>query len=332
MYRIGLGITTNMSLSASTWIADNAESLGADGIWVGEDIGRGHDIFALTTAMVLRARGVRVGTAIIPVTIHDITVLARAGRTLSELGEGQFVLGIGFGGMQDVHSLGIQIDKPVTALHEIIKTLRRLWAGETVTAECELFKLSDYSLALKRPISLPVFMGIRGPQMLRLAGQIADGVILSGPTAYLRYAIDVLHDQAEKGGRDFNSIERVVWVPTIPTFKGLDAVTAKKVIALVVADTPDQVIGLTDVDTQQVELIRKSVRDGGPSQGAAYVTEEIMDTFSVTGNCMHMVDQFDAMAKIGATEIVIGPPFSGDWRAAVTEILHEIAFRKRNAT
>ncbi len=129
-----------MSLSACTWIAENAKSLGVDGIWVGEDIGRGHDIFALITAMMLRARGVRVGTAIIPVTIHDITVLARAGRTLSELGEGQFVLGIGFGGMQDVRNLGIKLDKPVTALHEAIETLRKLWAGETVTAECELIQ------------------------------------------------------------------------------------------------------------------------------------------------------------------------------------------------
>lgn len=321
-----------MSLSASTWIADNAESLGADGIWVGEDIGRGHDIFALTTAMVLRARGVRVGTAIIPVTIHDITVLARVGRTLSELGEGQFVLGIGFGGMQDVRNLGIKLDRPVTALREAIETLRKLWAGETVTVECELFKLSGYSLALKRPFSLPVFMGVRGPQMLRLAGQIADGVILSGPIGYLKYAINIIHDEAEKSGRDSNSIEKVVWVPTIPTFKGLDVATAKRVIALVVADTPDQIINLTDVDMQRVELIRKSVRDGGPSQGAAHVTEEIMDTFSVTGNRVHMADQFEAMAKTGATEIVIGPPFSGEWRAAVTEILHEIALRKRLAT
>ncbi len=168
--------------------------------------------------------------------------------------------------------------------------------------------------------------------MLRLAGQIADGVILSGPIGYLRYAIDIINNEAEKSGRDSNSIEKVVWVPTIPTFKGLDVATAKRVIALVVADTPDQIINLTDVDMQQVELIRKSVRNGGPSQGAAHVTEEIMDIFSVTGNSVHMADQFEAMVKTGATEIVIGPPFSGDWRAAVTEILHEIALRKRLAT
>jgi len=321
-----------MSLAASAWIADNAKSLGVDGIWVGEDIGRGHDILALTTAMVLRARGVRVGTAIIPVTVHDITALARAGRTLNELAEGNFVLGIGIGGMQDIRNLGIALDKPVTALQETVKILRKLWAGESVTAESELFKLKDYSLGLRRPLSLRVFLGIRGPQMLRLAARIADGVVLSGPIAYLEYAIRIIRNEATRTGRDPESIEKVVWVPTIPTFKEGDIAASKKVIALVVADTPDQVINLTDVDRKQVELIRSSVRDEGPSQGAAYVTEEIVETFSVTGDSTHVVDQFDIMARAGATEIVIGPPFSGDWRAAATEILQEIAARKRTIT
>jgi 5,10-methylenetetrahydromethanopterin reductase len=332
MYRTSLGITTNMSLSASMWVADNAKSLGVDGIWVGEDIGRGHEVFALTTAMILRARGVRVGTAIVPVAVHEITSLARAARTLSELAEGQFVLGIGIGGMQDVHSIGIRIQKPVACLQETVKTLRKLWAGEAVTTECELFGLQDYSLGLKRPVRLQVFLGVRGPQMLKLAGHVADGVILSGPTAYLEYAINIITDEAARAGRNPESIERVIWVPTIPTFKGGDPATAKRVIALVVADTPNQVIGLTGVDKEQVELIRASVRDGGPSEGAAHVTEDIIDTFAVRGSLEQMVDQFDAIARLGASEIVVGPPFSGDWRAAVIDLVREIAVRKTDKT
>lgn len=332
MYRISLGVTTNMGLSAAGWIADNAKSLGVDGIWVGEDIGRGHDVFALTTAMVLRARGVRVGTAIVPVAVHDITALARAGRTIRELADGRFVLGIGIGGMQDLHNLGIALERPVTALDKAVQTLRMLWAGETVTAECELFRLKDYSLGLKRPLSMPIFLGVRGRQMLGLAGRIADGVILSGPIAYLKHAIDAVKDEASRAGRDPESIEKVVWLPTIPNFNGADAATAKRVIALIVADTPDEVISLAGVDVEQVKLLRASVNEGGPSQGAAYVTEEIMGIFSVTGSSRHMVNQFEAIGKIGATEIVIGPPFSGDWRAAMAEILREIHSRKSTAS
>jgi alkanesulfonate monooxygenase SsuD/methylene tetrahydromethanopterin reductase-like flavin-dependent oxidoreductase (luciferase family) len=104
------------------------------------------------------------------------------------------------------------------------------------------------------------------------------------------------------------------------------------VIALVVADTPNQVIGLTGVDKEQVELIRASVRDGGPSEGAAHVTEDIIDTFAVRGSLEQMVDQFDAIARLGASEIVVGPPFSGDWRAAVIDLVREIAVRKTDKT
>ena len=329
MYRVSAGITTNMSLSASDWIADNAKSLGLDGIWVGEDIGRGHDVFALTTAMILRARGVRVGTGIVPVTVHDIATLARVGRTMKELTEEEFIFGTGVGGIQDIRGLGIRLDRPVTALRESVETLRKLWAGETVTADCELFRLKDYSLGMKRPISIPIFLGVRGPQMLKLAGKIADGVMLSGPIQYLRYAIGVVRDEAVKEGRNPKSIEKVIWLPTIPTFKGMDTAVAKRVVALVVADTPDQVIDLAGVNKKQIELIRAAVSKNGPSEGAAYVTDDIMETFSVTGSSAHMVDEFDAIGKIGATEIVIGPPFSGDWRTALAEILHEIALRRK---
>jgi hypothetical protein len=50
--------------------------------------------------------------------------------------------------------------------------------------------------------------------------------------------------------------------------------------------------------------------------------------FSISGNKEHMVDRFELLAEIGLTEAVLGPPFSGDWRAAMTEIFGEIKNRK----
>lgn len=329
MYRVSAGITTNMSLTASEWIASNAEQLGLDGIWVGEDIGRGHDVFVLTTAVLQGARGVRVGTGIVPITVHDIAALARAVRSLKELADSGFVFGTGIGGTQDLMTLGVKLNKPVTVLGEAVRVLKRLWAGETVSAECELFRLREYSLGFKQPVSVPVFLGVRGPQMLRMAAQMADGVILSGPSEYIHKAIRLVDDEARATGRNKDSIEKVVWQPTIPTFKGGDEMLAKRVVALVVADTPDQVIRMTSVDVGQVETIQSAVKKGGPSAGASHVTPEILDSFSVTGSKERMIEQFEALAGMGATEVVIGPPFSGDWRGAMSEITQEIRMSRK---
>ncbi|MFW9816616.1 MAG: LLM class flavin-dependent oxidoreductase, partial [Candidatus Thorarchaeota archaeon] len=114
MYSVSIGITTHMGVSATDWIAKNADSLGARSVWIGEDIALGQETFVLTANTLLQTKSVRVGTGIIPVTVHNIATLARVGFTLAELGNGRFAYGLGIGGMQDLERHGIKIRKPVT--------------------------------------------------------------------------------------------------------------------------------------------------------------------------------------------------------------------------
>ncbi|MHA2026399.1 MAG: LLM class flavin-dependent oxidoreductase [Candidatus Thorarchaeota archaeon] len=329
MYNVSIGITTNMRVSATGWIAQNADSLGARSIWVGEDIALGQETFVLTANTLLQTKKVRVGTGIIPVTVHNIATLARVGFTLSEIGEGRFAFGLGIGGIQDLEKHGIKIKKPVTELRKTIQTLNRLWAGEAVDSKGEVFSTTNFDLRLKDPVKVPIFLGVRGPQMLRLTGKIADGVILSGPFDYLKNAIKMVDDAGEEVGKEKGSVEKVIWVPTIPTFKGIKEKVARRVVALVIADTPNAVIDMLNVDIERVGKIRETVASSSPKEGAEYVDDELLDVFSISGTREHMVDRFEALEKIGATEVVIGPPFSGDWRGATAEIFEEVSLRRR---
>ncbi|UCH04355.1 MAG: LLM class flavin-dependent oxidoreductase [Candidatus Thorarchaeota archaeon] len=328
MYRASVGITTNMKPKATGWIASNAERLGIEGIWIGEDIDLGQDVFVLTAATLIQASKTRVGTAIIPVAVHSIKTLARAAVTLYQTGGGRFVFGTGIGGIQDLKSLGISLTKPVSELRKAISVLRKLWAGEAVTVESELGQLKDFDLGLKKPFQIPVFLGVRGPQMLKLTGQVADGVILSGPFDYLKDAVRRVDKAAENSGRSAKDIEKVAWLPTIPSFEGSDEGLAKRVVALVVADMPLQVVDMLDVDTQRVTQIREAVAKSGPSAGIPFVNQEIIDMFSISGEIAYMVDRFETLARMGLTEVVLGPPFSGNWRGTMTEVFQEIKRRR----
>ena len=53
-----------------------------------------------------------------------------------------------------------------------------------------------------------------------------------------------------------------------------------------------------------------------------------MDTFAIAGTCEYMVDRFELIHSLGATEVVLGPPFSGEWRDAMTQIFEEIHLRR----
>ena len=327
-YEVSIGITTHMSVNATSWIAQKADSLGAKSIWIGEDIALGQETFVLTAATLLQSKKVRVGTGIIPVTVHNIATLARAGVTLDEIGDGRFAFGLGIGGIQDLEKHGIRINKPVTELRKSVKTLRRLWAGEMADSSSEVFSIHDFGLGLASPLNIPVFLGVRGPQMLRHTGKIADGAILSAPFDYLRFGIKTVNKAAEQAGRDKNDVEKVVWVPTVPTFKGIKEKVARRVVALVIADMPDAVLDMLTVDRERVNLIRETVAASSPKEGAEFVNDELLDVFSISGTKEHMVDRFEELAAIGATEIVIGPPFSGDWREALIDIFAEVDLRR----
>jgi 5,10-methylenetetrahydromethanopterin reductase len=329
MYRASVGITTSMKLSATDWIGKNADSLGIDGIWVGEDIGLGQETSILTASLLEATTKARVGTGIIPVSVHNLSIIARSALTLQELGNGRFVLGIGLGGIQDLQKLGKQVKKPVSVLRDTTLALKRLFNSESVTMKSEMFNLTDYSLRISKPIDIPIFFGVRGPQMLKLAGRIADGVILSGPKEYLQYAIDTIDKIASERGRKRKEIEKVVWLPTIPTFKGGSNELAKQVVALVVADTPAQVLDLLDIDRERADKIREVVAALGPKAGAELIDQQFIDTFAISGTRERMVDRFEEIHNLGATEVVLGPPFSGDWRGAMIEIFEEIHRRRK---
>ncbi len=312
-----------MTPDTTDWIIHNASSLGAYRIWIGEDINVGQDIFVLTAVALLRS-SVNVGTAIVPIATHHLIDIARAGVPLCELDADRFTLGIGIGGLQDLERAGIRLSRPVTALKNSVIALRSLWSGESVTIDTGVSALDKFQLRLTDPIRIPLFLGVRGPQMLKLAGQIADGVILSGPIDYLRYAMSLVASSATRTGRDPSEIQKVVWLPTIPTFKGGTERLAKKIVAVVVADTPDPVIDLLNIDGAQVRTIKRVVQSSGPSKAVSLVTREIMDMFAISGTCTEMVDQFEILHNIGADEVVLGPPFTGDWHGSMTDIFAEI--------
>lgn len=328
MYRTSIGITTSMDVTATNWIGENAESLGVDGIWIGEDIGIGQETTVLTADLLTKTSRIRVGTGIIPIAIHNISTIARAALTLHETGNGRFSLGLGLGGLQDLQKLGIVIGKPVSALRQATLVLRRLFAGESVTMKSELFRLNAFTLNLNNPVEIPIMFGVRGLQMLKLAGELADGVILSGPINYIQHAIEIVNQAAAKVNQEPHSIEKIVWLPTIPTFRGGSEKVAKRVVALVVADTPIQVLDSLDIDIERANKIRQVVAASGPRDGAELVDQDFIDTFSISGTKEHMIDRFELLHNIGATEVVVGPPFSGDWREALRDIFQEIQSRR----
>jgi 5,10-methylenetetrahydromethanopterin reductase len=140
--------------------------------------------------------------------------VATAMATLDELSNGRAVLGLGAGGTNH-RALGIERTAPATVLRQSIQLIRDLWGGATVSIEGNVVRAREARLDFSPPRGpLPIYLGTRGPRMLELAGELADGVIV-GNVATPRgwaYALDRIAAGAASAGRTLEDVRLTAWL------------------------------------------------------------------------------------------------------------------------
>jgi alkanesulfonate monooxygenase SsuD/methylene tetrahydromethanopterin reductase-like flavin-dependent oxidoreductase (luciferase family) len=170
-------------------VAERLDAMGADSLWVIEDCFFTSGI-TLAAAALARTSRIDVGIGIVPAVARNAAVTAMEFATLSRLAPGRFVGGIGHGIQSWMAQMGSRPRSPLTALEEVVVSVRRLLAGETVTFDGHVVRLDEVALDQPPSPAPPVLAGVRGPKSLALAGRAADGVILAdgaGPS-YTRWA------------------------------------------------------------------------------------------------------------------------------------------------
>lgn len=317
---LSLGVTSLAPIGKIRRIASLAEHSGVYGMWIGEDIGRGSDVFVQASAAMLTAPTTNVGIGVTSPMVRNISTIARAAAALAEIDPGRFGLGLGVGGLQDLARLGLTVEKPFMMMKDAVHALRRIWAGETLTLQGENFDLRQFLVRYQSRFNVPLYLGVRGPKLLRLAGQIADGVILSGPMAYLKKALEIVRTGAI--GRGTRSRPRiVVWLPTLVVRKRKDQDLARAVAATVIADTPAKVLEMAEISETAVESVRRTARERGYPAASSYVTEELLNSFTISGNARHVSQVLQSLAELGADEVVFGPPFGTPLTRSIREVV-----------
>lgn len=118
---------------------------------------------------------------------RHIALTAREFATVSELTQGRVTLGLG-SGISGFTEMGITPRRPVQALKESVEVLHPLLRGERVTFDGQIVRLVDAQLSTQ-PIERPrIVIATNGPRTMRLAADVADGLIVQGMAAPLMVA------------------------------------------------------------------------------------------------------------------------------------------------
>jgi 5,10-methylenetetrahydromethanopterin reductase len=158
-------------------IARQAEELGFHTLWYADERFYRETYIGLAACALATSR-LGLGPAVTdPFTRHP-ALTAAAIASLDELSGARAVLGYG-AGLSGFHNLGLRHRRPALALREAIHVIRRLWSGERVTFEGAVIFIRDGRLNFPARAGIPIYLAADGPHTLRLAGEAADGVILS---------------------------------------------------------------------------------------------------------------------------------------------------------
>ena len=210
---VGCFISVGRSLEQAFERVELAESLGYEAVYVTQVAGR--DALTVCTAYASRTQRIRVGTGVVPIYTRTPATMAQTAVTIDELSGGRFTLGIGVSHRPVVEGwYGQTIDRPASEMREYVAIVRAILRGED-PPEGEKWRTSFHLMGADPRPDLPIHVAALSPRMLRLAGEIADGVILwlCAPDYIRDVVVPEVRAGREKAGKPFEGFDIVAAVP-----------------------------------------------------------------------------------------------------------------------
>jgi alkanesulfonate monooxygenase SsuD/methylene tetrahydromethanopterin reductase-like flavin-dependent oxidoreductase (luciferase family) len=194
-----------------------ADRLGYEAAYVTHIAGRD----SLTTLMAYAAasKRIKLGTGVVPIFSRTPATMAQTAATIDEYSGGRMVLGLGVSHRVTVENWhGQKITKPVTQMREYVAGVRAILRGEEPPAS-EHFPTKFAFMGYGARAELPIYVAALSPNMIRLAGEVADGVMLwlCCPSYIESTVVPSLREGVEAAGRSFDDFDVVAAVPTALT-------------------------------------------------------------------------------------------------------------------
>jgi F420-dependent oxidoreductase-like protein len=211
---LGSFIGAGRSLDSALRRVRRAEQLGYESVYVTHIAAR--DSITLLTAYAAQTERVRLGTGVIPIYARSPANMAQSFATLDEFSGGRAVAGLGVSHKPIVeHWFGDSIDSPLDEMREYVGIVRAIFRGED-PPRGEKFRSAFRLSGLEPRPELPIYLAGLSPGMLRLAGEIADGVILwlCNPSYVRDVVAPTVREGRERAGKDPDGFDIVAAVPS----------------------------------------------------------------------------------------------------------------------
>jgi 5,10-methylenetetrahydromethanopterin reductase len=285
-----------------------AEAHGFESVWIAESR-LARDAVVPVTAIATDTNRIKIGAGVINTWTRNAALIAQTWATLDELSAGRAMLGLGAWWDPLAKKVGIDRTKPLLCMKEYVQVIRRLFKAEEVTFKGEFVKMDGVKLdtlhgtgAVAR--NVPIYVGGTGFQMLELAGEIADGVLLNYLVSpkYNEKAWESIRRGAEKAHRNPSRIDSPQLIACSMDEDADKAVKlAKSHVTMTIGQQPHiaKASGVSDdlIKEVQERMGGWPARPGGIEKAAEAVPDEIVRLITASGtpaDCERKIKEYMA--------------------------------------
>jgi alkanesulfonate monooxygenase SsuD/methylene tetrahydromethanopterin reductase-like flavin-dependent oxidoreductase (luciferase family) len=216
---VGLGafIGVGKSLETALQRVELVERLGYESAYVTHIAGR--DSVTLLMAYAARSERLLLGTGVTPIYSRTPVATAQSFATLDEFSGGRAIVGLGISHRPVVENwYGQSIDKPLREMREYVGVVRAILRGED-PPQGETFGSAFHFMGFEPRPDIPIYLAGLAPGMLRLAGEIADGVVLwlCNPEYIRNTVVPMVAEGRAKAGNPAEGFDIVAAVPSAVT-------------------------------------------------------------------------------------------------------------------
>lgn len=305
--KLGMMLGFEDSIETLTTLAHQAEQAGIHALYT-VDAGRSATVTA--AAVINATETARVGTYIVNAYAREPWMTGIEARDLNEISGGRFILGVGTGNLHfnDLY-MGIDSKKSLAKMRDFLTIVRMVANGkaaERIRYQGDVHRIRWRASWDPQPTNVPVYLSASGPNMLRLAGEVTDGVAV-GIMSSVQFMRDIVIPNARQGaedaGRDPTTLAFFMAATvSINEDEELARQASRKAICRLFHPIPHpyydlqlRQLGFEDFADKATELMPA----GRLEEAMQWVPDKVIDTMTITGNldhCMARVAEYENVA------------------------------------
>lgn len=307
------GVSPGEKWDGAVRVAQVADQLGYDSLWLGETWG--YELFTSMADIIQHTEQIKVGAGIANVFTRSAALIAMSAATVDELSGGRVLLGLGSSGNIVIERLhGIPFERPLTRIREYVEIINTLMRGERLHHSGDIFELQQGFRLRMNPIRdrIPIYVASITPKSLRQSGAIADGILpIYWPGHKYRWLREQLDEASIEAGRPAGSVKIAPYITTAliesPDERERLRLEARRPVAFYIGRMGRFYAEHLERHgyVEEVAAVRKGWEDGH-DEAAGAVSDELLDATALVGTADEIAGRLREWTSNGLDQPILG--------------------------